>query len=95
VLVEVDLQGQPNVMGQMMGLLHEGYDVVYGTRIDRPGGAAFNLATVGCFHRLFDMALPFDTGACSPVSHAAGATLKALPEHFVLQRYVAALAQRT
>jgi dolichol-phosphate mannosyltransferase len=35
VLIDADLQDPPEVIRQMLARWHEGYDVVYGTRIER------------------------------------------------------------
>ncbi|MEC4350496.1 glycosyltransferase family 2 protein [Escherichia coli] len=45
VLIDADLQDPPEVIYQMIDKWREGYDVVYGTRTERPGESAFKLTT--------------------------------------------------
>ena len=66
VLIDADLQDPPEVIHQMIAKWREGYDVVYGTRTERPGESAFKLATARSFYRLLnklsDVPIPLDTG---------------------------------
>ena len=41
VLIDADLQDPPEVIHQMVAKWQEGYDVVYGTRTERPGESSF------------------------------------------------------
>ena len=84
VLIDSDLQDPPEVVGQMLVKWREGYDVVYGTRTDRPGESVFKLATARAFYRLLnrlsDIPIPLDTGDFRLMSRAVVDTLKAMPE---------------
>lgn len=84
VLIDADLQDPPEVVHQMIAKWREGYDVVYGTRIERPGESAFKLATARGFYRLLnrlsDVPIPLDTGDFRLMSRAIVDTLRAMPE---------------
>ena len=41
VLMDADLQDSPEVVHEMIGKWRQGYDVVYGTRTERPGESLF------------------------------------------------------
>ena len=90
VLIDADLQDPPEVVHEMVAKWREGYDVVYGTRTDRPGESAFKLATARAFYRLLnrlsDVPIPLDTGDFRLMSRPVVETLKAMPERdrFVL-----------
>jgi polyisoprenyl-phosphate glycosyltransferase len=66
VLIDADLQDPPEAVHEMIAKWREGYDVVYGTRTERPGESAFKLATARGFYRLLnrlsDVPIPLDTG---------------------------------
>ncbi len=84
VLIDADLQDPPEVVKQMVERWCEGYDVVYGTRTDRPGESAFKLATARGFYRLLnrlsDIPIPLDTGDFRLMSRDVVDTLRAMPE---------------
>ena len=84
VLIDADLQDPPEVMHQMIAKWREGYDVVYGTRTERPGESAFKLATARGFYRLLnklsDVPIPLDTGDFRLMSRPVVDTLNAMPE---------------
>lgn len=84
VLIDADLQDPPEVIHQMITKWREGYDVVYGTRTERPGESAFKLATARSFYRLLnklsDVPIPLDTGDFRLMSRAVVNTLNAMPE---------------
>lgn len=83
-LIDADLQDPPEVMHEMIAKWREGFDVVYGTRTDRPGESAFKLATARGFYRLLnklsDVAIPLDTGDFRLMSRNVVDTLRAMPE---------------
>jgi polyisoprenyl-phosphate glycosyltransferase len=66
VIIDADLQDPPELIGDMVALWREGFDVVYGQRTDRQGESAFKLATANAFYRglnaLSDTEIPLDTG---------------------------------
>lgn len=84
VLIDADLQDPPEVVHEMISKWREGYDVVYGTRTERPGESAFKLATARGFYRLLnrlsDVPIPLDTGDFRLMSRAVVDTLRAMPE---------------
>lgn len=84
ILIDADLQDPPEVMLQMISQWQEGYDVVYGTRIDRPGESAFKLASARAFYRLLnrlsEVDIPLDTGDFRLMSRPVVETLRAMPE---------------
>jgi dolichol-phosphate mannosyltransferase len=84
VLIDADLQDPPEVVHQMISKWRDGYDVVYGTRIERTGESAFKLATARGFYRLLnklsDVPIPLDTGDFRLMSRAVIDTLRAMPE---------------
>lgn len=85
VLIDSDLQDPPEVIGEMIAKWREGYDVVYGTRTERPGESAFKLGTARAFYRLLnklsDVPIPLDTGDFRLMSRQVVNTLNAMPEH--------------
>ena len=84
MLIDADLQDPPEVVHEMIGKWREGYDVVYGIRIGRPGESAFKLATARGFYRLLnrlsDVSIPLDTGDFRLMSRHVVDTLRAMPE---------------
>lgn len=84
VLIDADLQDPPEVIQQMIEKWMEGYDVVYGTRTERPGESAFKLTTARGFYRLLnrlaDVPIPLDTGDFRLMGRAVVDSLRAMPE---------------
>lgn len=84
VLIDADLQDPPEVVHDMIAKWREGYDVVYGTRTERPGESKFKLATARGFYRLLnklsDVPIPLDTGDFRLMSRHVVDTLRAMPE---------------
>lgn len=84
VLIDADLQDPPEIVHQMIAKWREGYDVVYGTRIERPGESAFKRATARTFYRLLnrlsEVPIPLDTGDFRLMSRHVVDTLRAMPE---------------
>jgi dolichol-phosphate mannosyltransferase len=84
VLIDADLQDPPEVVHQMIAKWREGYDVVYGTRTERPGESAFKLATARGFYRLLnklsEVPIPLDTGDFRLISRQVVEMLRAMPE---------------
>lgn len=84
VLIDADLQDPPEVMHEMISKWREGYDVVYGTRSERPGDSLFKRATARGFYRflnrLSDVSIPLDTGDFRLMSRPVVDTLRAMPE---------------
>lgn len=84
VLIDADLQDPPEVIAQMVAKWREGFDVVYGTRTERPGESMFKRATAKGFYRLLnrlsDIPIPIDTGDFRLMSRRVVDTLRAMPE---------------
>lgn len=84
VLIDADLQDPPEVIHEMVEKWRDGYDVVYGTRTERPGESAFKLSTARAFYRLLnrvsDVPIPLDTGDFRLMSRVVVDALRAMPE---------------
>jgi polyisoprenyl-phosphate glycosyltransferase len=66
LVIDADLQDPPELLGDMMKLMDDGADVVYGQRQERRGESAVKRATALVFYRLLnrliDVKIPPDTG---------------------------------
>jgi len=66
VLSDADLQDPPTVIPRMVAKWREGYDVVYGVRLQREGETWFKKFTAKLFyriiHRITSVDIPLDTG---------------------------------
>ncbi len=66
VVIDADLQDPPHVILEMVQNWEEGYDVIFGKRVERAGESAFKLLTAKLFYRfinrLSDVDIPLDTG---------------------------------
>ncbi len=66
VLIDADLQDPPELIADMVAKWREGYDVVYGKRIERKGESWFKKLTAAMFYRLLrsmtSVNIPVDTG---------------------------------
>lgn len=66
VLIDADLQDPPEVIKDMVARWREGYDVVYGKRVERKGESWFKKMTAAMFYRLLrsmtSVNIPVDTG---------------------------------
>ncbi|MES2617689.1 MAG: glycosyltransferase family 2 protein [Bacteroidota bacterium] len=66
VVIDADLQDPPHVILEMVQKWEEGYDVIFGKRVERAGESAFKLLTAKWFYRfinrLSDVDIPLDTG---------------------------------
>ncbi len=84
VVIDADLQDPPEVVHQMIAKWREGYDVVYGTRTERPGEPVFKLVTSKWFYRLLnrlsDVEIPLDAGDFRLMSRSVVDALRAMPE---------------
>jgi dolichol-phosphate mannosyltransferase len=84
VLIDADLQDPPEAIHDMIAKWREGFDVVYGTRIERAGESAFKRATARAFYRvlslLSDVPIPLDTGDFRLMSRQVADTFRAMPE---------------
>ena len=84
LIIDADLQDPPEVLGQMMARMEEGFDVVYGRRRSRGGESAFKLATAKGFykvlHSISDVDIPQDVGDFRLMSRRIVDRLNAMPE---------------
>ncbi len=66
LIIDADLQDPPELLPDMMALIDQGADVVYGQRRQRNGESLFKRASASAFYkligRLTDVAIPTDTG---------------------------------
>lgn len=84
VLIDADLQDPPEVIHQMIAKWRAGYDVVYGTRIERQGESIFKRTSARGFYRLLnnlsDVPIPLDTGDFRLMSRIVVDSLREMPE---------------
>lgn len=86
LVLDADLQDPPELLPRMLDKLGEGYDVVYGQRIERRGESRFKRATAAGFYRLLDrlidIPIPRDTGDFRLMTRRVVDHLNAMPERF-------------
>jgi polyisoprenyl-phosphate glycosyltransferase len=84
VIMDADLQDPPEVVLEMIARWEEGYEVVYGIRIDREGETRFKLLTASLFYRLIrwlsDTEMPLDTGDFRLLDRKVVDAIVAMPE---------------
>ncbi len=84
LILDADLQDPPEMLAEMMRLMDDGADVVYGQRGTRAGESVFKLWTAGLFYRvlssLADVPIPRDTGDFRLMNRHALDVLLSLPE---------------
>jgi dolichol-phosphate mannosyltransferase len=92
VVIDADLQDPPEVIPKMIEKWKQGYQVVYGKRLERKGETGFKRLTAKLFYRtldsLTDVDIPVDTGDFRLIDRVVCDTLKTLPER---NRYVRGL----
>jgi dolichol-phosphate mannosyltransferase len=85
LVIDADLQDPPELLPQMMQLMDDGADVVYGQRRTRAGETAFKKSTAALFYRLLtqltDTDIPLDTGDFRLMRREVVDVLNAMPEH--------------
>jgi glycosyltransferase involved in cell wall biosynthesis len=94
VIMDADLQDPPEVVREMIARYRDGYDVVYGQRVEREGESAFKKLTAWGFYRFMrtfiHKDLPSDTGDFRLVSRGCLRALNAMREtHRFLRGMVA------
>jgi len=66
IIIDADLQDPPEIIPEMIKKWKEGYEIVYGQRLDREGESAFKKNTASVFYRFLniisDVKTPVDTG---------------------------------
>jgi dolichol-phosphate mannosyltransferase len=84
VILDADLQDPPELIAEMLAGYREGYDVVYGQRIEREGETWFKRATAAVFYRFMkrfvDDRLPRNVGDFRLISRRVYEALNAMPE---------------
>lgn len=83
-MLDADLQDPPELLSDMMAMMDQGYDVVYGRRAQRKGESYFKRLTAYMFYRylnaLSDVPIPKDTGDFRLVSRRALDAVLAMKE---------------
>ncbi len=84
LVLDADLQDPPELLGEMMLKMDEGYDVVYGQRRSREGETAFKKLSARMFYRLMrkmsELELPLDAGDFRLMSKRVNDILCDMPE---------------
>jgi polyisoprenyl-phosphate glycosyltransferase len=84
LIIDADLQDPPELLPDMMALMDQGADVVYGQRRRREGESLFKRATAAAFYRLIgrmtDVDIPSDAGDFRLVTRRVLDLLLAMPE---------------
>jgi polyisoprenyl-phosphate glycosyltransferase len=89
LVIDADLQDPPELLPQMMALMDQGAEVVYGQRRHRAGESPHKLVTAALFYRLInrltDVRIPKDTGDFRLISRRVLDVFLAMPER---QRFI-------
>ena len=84
MIIDADLQDPPELLPDMMALMEQGADVVYGQRRLREGESLFKRASAAAFYRLIgrltDVEIPPDTGDFRLMTRRVLDLLLAMPE---------------
>jgi dolichol-phosphate mannosyltransferase len=84
LIIDSDLQDPPELLPDMMALMDQGADVVYGQRRQRDGESLFKRLTAAAFYRLIgrltDVAIPTDAGDFRLVNRRVLDLLLGMPE---------------
>jgi dolichol-phosphate mannosyltransferase len=84
LILDADLQDPPGLLPEMMALMDQGADVVYGQRRSRRGETALKKAATWVFYRqlrrLIEFDIPLDTGDFRLISRRVLEMLNAMPE---------------
>ena len=84
VVLDADLQDPPELIPQFIVQWRQGYDVVYGQRVERRGESVFKRATASVFYRfltyLSDVEIPRNVGDFRLLSRRAVKAVNTLPE---------------
>ncbi|MFI4933522.1 MAG: glycosyltransferase family 2 protein [Caulobacterales bacterium] len=82
--IDADLQDPPELIAEFIAKWEEGYDVVYGARVDRSSDSHMKRTTAGLFYRIFnwvsDLDIPESAGDFRLMDRQVVDALKALPE---------------
>lgn len=84
LILDADLQDPPELLPDMLALMDEGADVVYGKRVQRQGETLFKSLSAHLFYRLLnrliDVEIPPDAGDFRLMSRRALNALNQMPE---------------
>ena len=84
LIIDADLQDPPELLPDMMAMMEDGADVVYGQRRARAGESLFKRVTAAAFYRLIgrmtDVDIPLDAGDFRLMSRRALDAFLAMPE---------------
>lgn len=84
LIIDADLQDPPELLPDMMRLMDEGADVVYGQRKTREGESASKLLFANLFYRIInqltDVSIPMDTGDFRLLKREVLDVLNSMPE---------------
>jgi dolichol-phosphate mannosyltransferase len=83
ILMDGDLQDPPELIPTMLARWREGYEVVYGERVEREGPALMNAARKAfyrAFQRLAYVSIPIDAGDFSLLDRRVVDAINSLPE---------------
>ena len=84
LIIDADLQDPPELLPEMLNLMDQGADVVYGQRRQRAGETYFKRFTARMFYRIIrrltDTPIPVDTGDFRLMSRRALDVLLRMPE---------------
>lgn len=84
VIIDADLQDPPELIGDMMRKMDEGFEVVYARRRSRKGESWLKKATARTFYRLLaritQVEIPVDTGDFRIIDRKIVDVLKRMPE---------------
>lgn len=84
LIIDADLQDPPELLPQMLTLMNEGADVVYGQRRARHGETRLKTMLTRFYYRLLrrlvDIDIPLDTGDFRLISRRVLTVLKSMPE---------------
>src|SRR5476649_1719779 len=84
LIIDADLQDPPELLPDMIALMDQGADVVYGRRRKRAGESLFKRASAALFYRLIgrmtDVEIPSDAGDFRLVTRRVLDLLLAMPE---------------
>ena len=84
LIIDADLQDPPELLPDMMKLMDDGADVVFGQRRRREGESSFKKLTAKFFYRLLrhmtDVDIPADTGDFRLMSRRSLDVLNSMPE---------------
>jgi len=85
LLIDADLQDPPELLDDMMAMMNQGADVVYGVRKERKGEIKFKLVSAWLFYKILDKLsltpIPRDTGDFRLMDRVIVDALASMPEH--------------